>query len=61
SEWTSIALAMGSGMAKELIISESDMKIFDEMGEAYAKLLANDTHGLEEIYRRNNEALFPLE
>ncbi|TYG65589.1 hypothetical protein ES288_D06G198300v1 [Gossypium darwinii] len=45
-------------MAKELIISESDMKIFDEMGEAYAKLLANDTHGLEEIYRRNNEALF---
>ncbi|MBA0723543.1 hypothetical protein Golax_004115, partial [Gossypium laxum] len=45
-------------MAKELIISEFDMKIFDEMGEAYAKLLANDTHGLKEIYRRNNEALF---
>ncbi|KAG4196149.1 hypothetical protein ERO13_A06G151700v2 [Gossypium hirsutum] len=45
-------------MAEELIIPESDMKIFDDMGEAYAKLLANDTHGLEEIFRRNNEALF---
>ncbi|KAK8349961.1 hypothetical protein V6Z11_A06G179700 [Gossypium hirsutum] len=32
-------------MAEELIIPESDMKIFDDMGEAYAKLLANDTHG----------------
>ncbi|XP_022716167.1 uncharacterized protein LOC111275235 [Durio zibethinus] len=45
-------------MAKEIIISKSEINKFDEMREAYAKVLSNDAHGLKGIYQKNPEALF---
>ncbi|XVF84547.1 hypothetical protein PTKIN_Ptkin17bG0045800 [Pterospermum kingtungense] len=45
-------------MAKEIIISIPEMINFDEMRDAYAKLLINDARGLEAIYQKNPDALF---
>ncbi|XWS18158.1 hypothetical protein CRYUN_Cryun32bG0018300 [Craigia yunnanensis] len=45
-------------MAKEITISRSDMNNFDEMREAYAKVLINDVQGLNGIYQKNPDDLF---
>ncbi|XWS15521.1 hypothetical protein CRYUN_Cryun34aG0007400 [Craigia yunnanensis] len=44
-------------MAKEIIIPISEMNIFDEMREPYAKVLTNDAQGLKGIYQKNPDAL----
>ncbi|KAK8992197.1 hypothetical protein V6N11_048291 [Hibiscus sabdariffa] len=46
-------------MAKEILISTSEMTSFDEMSDPYAKVLANDdAQGLQRIYEKNPDALF---
>ncbi|XVF26122.1 hypothetical protein REPUB_Repub13aG0272800 [Reevesia pubescens] len=45
-------------MAKGIFVSKSDMSNFDEMREAYAKVLTNDAQGLKGIYRKNPDAMF---
>ncbi|XWS12891.1 hypothetical protein CRYUN_Cryun37aG0129100 [Craigia yunnanensis] len=45
-------------MAKETIISISEINNFDEMREAYEKMLIKDALGLKGIYQKNPDALF---
>ncbi|XVF71550.1 hypothetical protein PTKIN_Ptkin12aG0047000 [Pterospermum kingtungense] len=45
-------------MAKEIDISKPEMINFDEMREAYAKVLKNDAQGLKGIYQKNPDAIF---
>ena len=45
-------------MAKEIIISRSEMNNFHEIREAYEKVLINDAQGLKGIYQKNPDDLF---
>ncbi|XVF26114.1 hypothetical protein REPUB_Repub13aG0272000 [Reevesia pubescens] len=45
-------------MAKGIFVSKSEMSNFDEMREAYAKVLTNDAQGLKGIYQKNPDAMF---
>ncbi|GMI77499.1 hypothetical protein like AT3G18670 [Hibiscus trionum] len=45
-------------MAKEIMISTSNMAFFDQMSDPYAKVLENDAQGLQRVYENNPDALF---